>query len=275
MIDILMSTFNGGKYLKPQIDSILDQSFGEFRLIIRDDGSTDDTTSILEEYAGRDGRVHLAVDQCGNMGARRSFMRLLENSRSEYFMFADQDDVWLPEKISKSRDSLLRMAADLGNDKPLLVFTDLKVADENLEIFAPSLWRYQKLDPRISSDWRRLLAQNVVTGCTIMGNRMAAEAAIPFTLPYMIHDHWIAVNAAKSGRIAFLTEPTVIYRQHASNVEGGRRFDFRYALKKLPALAAKPREFRLSAGYFGDVSAAGIMARKLWLNLRRFSRQKY
>lgn len=273
MIDILMSTFNGGKYLRPQIDSILDQSFGEFRLIIRDDGSTDDTAGILEEYAGRDPRILLSKDQCGNLGVRQSFMKLLENSRSEYFMFADQDDLWLPEKISKSRDSILRMAAESGSGKPLLLFTDLMVAEENLEILAPSLWSYQKLDPRISLDWRRLLAQNVVTGCTVMGNRAAAEAALPFALPYMMHDHWIAVNAAKSGRIEFLAEPTVIYRQHTNNFEGGRRFGVGYALKKLPALAAKPSEFRHSAKHFGEVSAAGIMARKVWLNLSRFRRR--
>lgn len=269
MIEILMSTFNGGKYLRPQLDSILGQSFGEFCLIIRDDGSSDYTAEILQEYAARDERIRLFKDSRGNLGVRQSYMCLLESSIAEYFMLSDQDDVWLPEKISKSLAAVQKLEAEHGADLPILVFTDLMVADENVDIISPSLWQYQKLDPNISRNWRRLLAQNVVTGSTIMGNRAAAKAAIPFALPNMMHDHWIAVNSAKSGHIAFLAQPTVIYRQHAGNYEGGRRFAPRYALKKLPSIFTKVSNFKRSARHFGNVSASGIFARKVLLNLRR------
>lgn len=271
MIDILMSTYNGARFLKPQLDSILSQSYKDFRLIIRDDGSADDTMRILEEYAIREPRIRLSLDSIGKLGARQSFMKLIENAGADYFMLSDQDDVWLPEKIDKTRELMLKMEAKNGSEVPLLVFTDLTVTDENLETIDTSLWNYQKLDPLIYKNWRNLLAQNVVTGCAILGNRAAASASLPFALPEMMHDHWIAVNVAKYGRIEYLPEPTVLYRQHNRNVEGGKQFGIGYAAKRLPEFIQKIGERRRAAAHFGNITTLGIIVRKSLLNLRRFT----
>ncbi|MBK9164566.1 MAG: glycosyltransferase family 2 protein [Acidobacteria bacterium] len=264
-----MSTFNGERYLGEQVRSILDQSFAEFRLIVRDDGSTDRSVSITEEFCREDGRVTLLRDDDGNLGLRRSFMRLLAASDGQYFMFSDQDDVWLPDKIERSLEAIKKLEGSSDPNTPLLVFTDLKVVNEPLEAIDDSLWHYQRLRPEISQDWKRLLAQNVVTGCTILANRAAARAALPFALPEMMHDHWVAVNAAKHGKIGYISEPTVLYRQHSSNAEGGRDFGLKYAAGKSLGLRARTAFYKKAAAHFGDVSAAELMGLKAAENLKR------
>ncbi len=269
-----MSTFNGSRFIREQVDSILRQTHADFRLIIRDDGSVDDTTAILKEYASADGRVSVLensqANSQANLGARRSFMHLVSISEAPYFMLADQDDVWLPEKITKSFEKIEEMVRRYGEETPLLVFTDLQVVDENLNEIHPSLWKYQRLDPTISSSWRNLLAQNVVTGCTIIANEAARRAALPFAWPGMMHDHWIAVNAARSGHVGFLDETTVLYRQHAANVEGSKNFGVAYAADKTKGLRARFAEYQKAAAHFGGISVTGLMLRKINLNLKRF-----
>src|SRR5690606_6349887 len=135
MIDILMSTYNGAGYLAEQIDSILGSSFADFRLMIRDDGSVDDTPALIAEYTSADGRVSVVSDTLGNLGASASFMRLLELSSAPYFMFADQYDVWHPDKIERA---YMRITQDDSPRLPHIVFTDLSVVDEKLNPIAES-----------------------------------------------------------------------------------------------------------------------------------------
>mgnify|MGYP001253630738 FL=1 len=269
MIDILMSTFNGERYIGEQIRSILGQSFAEFRLAVRDDGSTDGTVAAIEEFRRGDERVTLLRDGEGNLGLRRSFMRLLGASEGEFFMFADQDDVWLPEKIERSLEAMKKIESSSDQNTPLLVFTDLKVVNEQLETIDDSLWRYQRLRPEISQDWKRLLAQNVVTGCTILANRAAARASLPFALPEMMHDHWVAVNTAKHGKIGYISEPTVLYRQHAANAEGSRDFGLKYAAGKSLGLGDRIEFYKKAVAHFGDVTAAELLRLKAAENLKR------
>lgn len=269
MIDILMSTFNGERYLGEQVRSILGQSFSEFRLVIRDDGSSDDTLALIEEFCREDERVTLLSDGEGNLGLRRSFMRLLEASEGEYFMFADQDDVWLPEKIERSIAAIKELEGSSAASEPLLVFTDLRVTNDRLETIDESLWHYQRLRPEISQDWKRLLAQNVVTGCTVLANRAAARASLPFVLPEMMHDHWVAVNAARHGKIGYINEPTVLYRQHAANAEGSRDFGLKYAAGKSLGLGERTEFYRKAAVHFGEVTALELLRLKAAENLKR------
>ena len=269
MIDILMSTYNGARFLTEQIDSILGSSFADFRLMIRDDGSVDDTPALLAEYASADGRISVVSDTLGNLGPAGNFMRLLELADAPYFMFADQDDVWLPDKIEAT---FHRLQQDQTPGRPHLVFTDLKVVDQALNAIADSFWSYQRLDPHITRDWRDLLAQNVVTGCTLIGNAAARDAALPFALPEMMHDHWVAVNAARRGSISYISEPTVLYRQHGENAEGGHRFSAKYAAGRTGSPLRRWRRYQRAARHFGGVSAAELAIRKIRLNFRRLFR---
>ncbi|NOT46609.1 MAG: glycosyltransferase family 2 protein [Acidobacteria bacterium] len=271
MIDIMMSTFNGARFLSEQIDSILSQDHAEFRLLVRDDGSSDDTIGILNAYASRDRRVVRLNDELGNLGASASFFVLIARSEANLLMLSDQDDAWLPDKISRTLDRMNDLIEQHGNETPLAVFTDLKVVDENLEVVNESFWEYQKLDPSISRDWRSLLAQNVVTGCTLMINRASKSAVLPCELSGMQHDHWIAAKIAKLGHIGFVAEPTVLYRQHGANVEGARKVDLFYLFSKMLKLPAAISAYRRTARTFGDISAARLIGKKLALNLKRLS----
>ncbi len=269
MIDILMSTYNGADFIGPQIESILAQYHRDFRLIVRDDGSTDGTLNEVERYAAADERVSIIHDYRGNLGVRGSFMSLVERSEAPYFMLADQDDVWGQGKIASSLTKINELQASFGDDVPLLVFTDLTVVESDLTVVDRSLWHYQRLDPSISQDWRDLLAQNVVTGSTIIANAAARRASLPFALEEMMHDHWIAVNVARSGHIAYLTTPTVLYRQHEENAEGARRAGGRYLAGNAGKLMRKKAFYRRAAAHFGGVRPRELFFRKVRLNLRR------
>lgn len=274
MIDILMSTFNGEAFLRPQLDSILGQEYADLRVLIRDDGSTDGTLSIVNEYAEKDARIAIVRDDAGNVKAYRSFIKLVERSDSPYFMFADQDDVWLPDKITKMMDRMSQIEAETGTDEPVVVFSDLKIVDEQLTVIDGSLWHFQQFDPNISRDWRSLLAQNVVLGCAMLANAKAREISLPCRLPDMYHDQWVAVNAAKYGRIDFIRESTILYRQHGDNHSGANRFSLGYALSRVPNFFKTLASYHESATVFGDVTAVGLMWRKFWLNVKRFNRRE-
>ncbi len=268
-----MSTYHGQEFLRPQVDSILSQDHRDIRLIVRDDGSTDATNTILNEYAERDDRITVITDDLGNLGAFASFMRLVEVSDAPYFMFADQDDVWLPEKISKMLAKMTELTDRHGSDNAIVVFSDLSIADEDLNLVDRSLWHYQQFDPNISGDWKHLLAQNVVLGCAMIANAGAREISLPYRLPDMPHDQWVAVNTAKYGQIAFISEPTILYRQHEQNHSGANSFRLKYALSRLPNFVRTIGEYRQAVKVFGGVTTMELILNKVRLNMRRFRKR--
>jgi glycosyltransferase involved in cell wall biosynthesis len=274
MIDVLLSTYNGEAHLRPQIDSILGQSFTDLRVLVRDDGSTDGTAAILMEYAERDERISVVSDYAGNLGAFSSFMKLTEYSTAPYFLFADQDDVWLPNKVELLIKRGREIEIENGSDIPVVVFSDLTIVDEELNVIDPSLWHFQQFDPNISRDWRSLLAQNVVLGCAMLANACAREKSLPYSLPDMPHDQWVALTAAKNGRIDFIREATILYRQHGNNYSGANQFDFHYALSRIPNFLNTIRVYHQAASLFRDVSTLELIRRKIMLNLRRFDRRE-
>ena len=265
-----MSTYNGADFIGPQLDSILGQSYSNFRLLIRDDGSEDDTVAIVNRYAAEDARIIQITGEPGNRGAPASFVSLIALSEASFFMLSDQDDVWLPDKITKTLDKMDDLTEVYGEGTPLCVFTDLIVVDKELGVIDPSFWHYQKLDPDICLNWKKLLSQNVATGCTLMANAAARSVVLPFVLDGMMHDHWIAANVAKYGKITYISDQTVLYRQHSRNVEGVKDFGPKYAFSKMPQLLKTVSFYRRAATSFGDVSAAQLHFNKIWLNIKRF-----
>ena len=270
MIDVLMSTYNGARFLGAQIESVLDQDHRDFRLLVRDDGSTDETVEILQKYAATDPRIKIVEDGHGNLRAFASFMKLVERSDAPYFMYADQDDVWLPGRISKLLAAIKAVEAESGPDTPAVVFSDLAIADEDLNVIGPSLWQFQQFDPNISRNWKHLLAQNVVLGCAMIANAAARKISLPYRLHDMPHDQWVAVNASRYGRIEFIRDATILYRQHGDNHSGANSFRLSYALERLPGLRLRLSEYRNAARIFEDVSVAELLWYKLRLNFRRF-----
>lgn len=219
-IDILLPTYNGEKYIKEQLDSILSQDYQKIRLLISDDCSKDNTVSILKEYEQKDSRIKVFLQE-ENLGVIRNIEFLLKQVQSDYYMLADQDDVWLSEKVSKSIEKLKEENADL-------VFGDLKVVDQNLQEIYPSFNDFMLLSDKIQkylSTNKLNYLYNCVTGCTILSKKSVIEKALPLpkNSKYMLHDHWIGLVASLHGKIAYLKEPYILYRQHGNNEVGAQK----------------------------------------------------
>lgn len=225
---ILASTYNGALFLPDMLASLADQTTADWHLLVRDDGSTDATLSILNNFSACfPDKVTVLNGDGPRLGPSASFSTLLERTQSPYIMLCDQDDVWFPDKIEKSMAAMLDAEQRYGSSTPLLVHTDLKVVDENLQPIADSFWSYQHLSPQLGSRLNRLLAQNVVTGCTVMINRALADLATPVPDKAIMHDWWLALVAAAFGNVIYLNEPTILYRQHGKNSVGAKQWGVR------------------------------------------------
>lgn len=216
-IDVLLATYNGEKYLKEQIDSILNQTYSNIRLVISDDCSKDNTREIIKEYEEKDDRV-ISYFHEKNLGYVKNFEFLLTKVENEIYMLSDQDDVWLPTKIEHTYNKMVETNADL-------VFTDLEVVDENLKIMYPSFNDYMKLSRKIKkykNNYRLQYLYNCVTGCTLMSKKKFLDMILPIPTQskYAIHDTWIATAIANNGTVEYLDEKTILYRQHGNNQVG-------------------------------------------------------
>lgn len=239
-LDILLATYNGEAYLQEQLDSLLNQDFRDWRLLVRDDGSSDETAEILEAYASKfSHRIRVVPNHGANLGIIGNFSELMRNSDAEYFMFCDQDDLWLPEKVRLTLKKMKEMEAACGPGIPLLVHTDLRIVDASLDPVVDSGHRFQQIDPVKGDTLSRLLVQNIATGCTIMMNRALRDLALPIPGAALMHDHWLSLVAACFGKIAYLPRPTLLYRQHGGNKVGAQGWSPGYAVRlllQLPAL---------------------------------------
>jgi glycosyltransferase involved in cell wall biosynthesis len=220
-IDILLATYNGAAFLGEQLASLEAQTHRNWRLLARDDGSDDGTPEILEAFRARHpDRVVVVRDGEGNLGVVANFSRLMELSDAPYAAFCDQDDVWVADKLELSLAKMRELERQHGADVPLLVFTDLTVVDEDLDVIHPSFWKYANLLPQRCGELNRLLLQNVVTGCATLMNRPLVTKSLPIPEQAVVHDWWVALVVVLFGKAGYISRPTVMYRQHARNVIG-------------------------------------------------------
>jgi glycosyltransferase involved in cell wall biosynthesis len=218
-IEILLSTYNGSAYLDALLESIFGQDYDDWSLLIRDDGSTDTTRDIVNVWRQNHADKIIIIDEHvgDNVGAVRSFSRLLEQSSAPYVMFADQDDVWLPEKVRITFEAMRRQESKSDAARPVLVHTDLTIVDEDLRVLSKSLWNYQGVVPGRNPKLSRIMVENCAWGCTTMLNRslVTTLGSIPPDATY--HDWWIALVAAAFGDIVAVHEQTILYRRHEQN----------------------------------------------------------
>ena len=227
-IDVLLATYNGEKYLKEQLDSILNQTYKNINLIISDDCSTDSTREILKQYEQKDNRITLYMQE-KNLGYVKNFEFLLSKVQSKIYMLSDQDDIWLKDKIKKTYNKLIETNSDL-------VFTDLEVVDENVNTIYPSFNDYMLLSRKIKkyhNDYRLQYLYNCITGCTLMSKKEFLNEIIPIPTDskYVIHDTWIGLVVALKGKIEYLEDKTIKYRQHGNNQVGTDKLSHKF--KKL------------------------------------------
>lgn len=224
MIDILMATYNGEAYLNEQLKSIENQTWKRWRLTVCDDGSTDGTWDILEQFQRRIGedRVVILKNNPPTGSAKKNFIQMIQACQGEYMMCCDQDDVWHPDKIEKTFRRMYRMEKRYGKELPLMVHTDLRVVDAELKELHPSFHAYMNL--RTDGKLNYELTQNQVTGCTMMINRYLQAYVQPVKNleAIVMHDHWLALTALVFGKLSYLNQATIDYRQHCDNSVGAQ-----------------------------------------------------
>lgn len=270
MITILLSTYNGAKYLEQQLQSLFNQQGVNFKILVRDDGSTDETIDILNKWQDKN---KLCWYSGINLGPALSFLDLLKEAPdSDFYAFCDQDDIWLPNK--------LRVAVESLKDKitPSLYFSQTQLVDESLNILPT-----KKINPLCVLEEGAV--SNYVTGCTVVINNRLRSEVVSYQPSYLtMHDSWIyLVCLCLDGYIHFDSDPNILYRQHSNNVIGLRRSrwsEFKRHLSRARGKKAHQRSLtakELLNGYQSKMSKSKIcflnmlanynVSIKLWLQL--------
>jgi len=196
--------------------------------------------------------IHISRNET-NMGVTLNFLNAIIKTTSEYIMLCDQDDVWKKDKIARTLKRMKQMEVQFGKDMPVAVFTDAYVTDSRLNIIHESFFRSGRLNPGLT-DLPHMLMENKLIGCTVMINGAVRKILQSKPLPKhaRYHDGWLGLIAASFGKISFIPEPTLFYRQHEGNVVGNRGFyayiidrisNLRKQKEALTALQAQAREF--------------------------------
>jgi len=266
---ILLATYNGERYISEQIVSLLSQSYQDFKIFISDDRSTDNTFSIINDYANKHPGKIIAKQNDTNTGsAKLNFLRMMVEYKDDYVMLCDQDDIWLPDKVEKSLNKIKAMEEEFGKGTPVLVHTDLTVVDENLNIIASSYAKMSNKDFSLTT-LNFAVTMNNVAGCTAIYNRALAELIQEVPGFFVMHDWWLSLTAAVFGKIGSLNEPAVLYRQHGENEKGAKKvlspkYMF-YVLSNLKTMRAMIEDSYKQAGMFVEIYRDIVNEEKLGL----------
>ena len=226
LIDILMATYNGERFVGEQIESIQAQTYGNWRLLVSDDCSSDGTLDVVCRYAAEDERIRIVSEDVRYGGAKENFFALMSKTDAPYAMFCDQDDVWLPEKIEKSLTAVALKELEIGDNFPVALYTDMTVVDAGLCTLADSFLD-QERKKYLNGDLHGFLSISGAAGCTMLFNRTLVDVVGcgNFSAALM-HDWWLAIVASSCGALIYFDEPTVLYRQHGDNELGADSYSF-------------------------------------------------
>jgi rhamnosyltransferase len=223
----MMATYNGGEYIREQIDSIISQTWNNWKLLIRDDGSSDHTISIIKEFVDKDNRISLTENHSDYHGWQRNFQQLILQSSNEadYYMFCDQDDIWKPNKIEVFVDEM-KIIEQSSNSKAVIVYGDMEIIDESGKVTQNSFNSIYNMKLKHSTD--SFFSQRIY-GCNMMINSVlmnqAKKTLADQTYSDLCHDGFIAkVTAATDGVIHFIDIPYMQYRRYGGNATGNQEF---------------------------------------------------
>lgn len=235
-VAILMMCYNGTAFLPDLVASLQRQTYPNWLLYVQDDLSTDDTPHYLRQLSAQDARIIL-LENKRKLGAMHGFMDLLTRVEAQYYMFCDQDDVWLPNKIEVTLQRMLTAEQQEGEGVPLVVHTDLTVVDRALDEMAPSFWQMSRIAPALLRTFDEQAGHNLCTGCTMLLNRAAREVSKNYSCHTLMHDAWVALCVLKhNGHIYEIDQPTILYRQHGNNTLGAHDIRTHYVTKRLKQL---------------------------------------
>lgn len=205
MISVCMAVYNGERYLRQQLASILVQLAADDEIIVVDDGSSDGTMDLVR--ALHDPRIRLHANP-GNLGVLRTFERAIAEARGEIIFLSDQDDVWLPGKVSRF------LQAFGSNPGIVLVISDAQVIDAGGQLLAASFFQERG---GFAAGWLRNLAKNRYLGCAMAFRSSLKEVVLPLPRDIPMHDMWIGILASLRGSVKYIAEPLTAYRRHLSN----------------------------------------------------------
>ncbi|MDD3895151.1 MAG: glycosyltransferase family 2 protein [Syntrophomonadaceae bacterium] len=242
-VQVILSTYNGEKYLRELLNSLLAQVYPNTNILIRDDGSKDGTTDILHVYKDL---PNIEIIFGENIGAINSFFELLKMvaEDTDYIAFCDQDDVWMKDKVSRA---VFDLEKKVPCQIPGMCFSRYAIVDENLQVLG-----YSEI-PKRGPSFENALVQNIATGCTVMINKQARLRIIE-ELPREVrmHDWWIYQVVSALGIVIYDPVPSILYRQHSSNIVGAKASSWgkwmnrlkRFAKRgRLPLVTEQAREF--------------------------------
>lgn len=214
LISIAMATYNGEKYLREQLDSILNQTYKNIEIIICDDNSSDDTVKIINEYKNVDTRISLYINQ-ENKGYVKNFEQAISLCSGDYIALCDQDDIWLPEKLEILLNEI---------DSNSVIHSDAQLIDGNGNKIADS-WTDYYNKAKESNFMYYIFGENNITGCTCMIRKEIIDILLPFPNEFKFHDMWIALIGYGNGGIKYLDRQLMQYRLHADNVIGANKIN--------------------------------------------------
>lgn len=217
MVSIAMTTYNGEKFLREQIDSILAQTIQDFELVVCDDGSKDSTIEILEEYQHSDKRIKIYKNE-SNLGFKNNFEKAISLCDGEYIALCDQDDIWSPNHLEILKDAIKDKILACGN---------AELIDKDGNSLGTTFWEQEAFDSVPSSDLGKaksiLLFRGSYQGAAMMIKRQIVKTALPIPEKYTFHDSWLALVACFCGGIACVDIPILKYRRIEESVTGMRK----------------------------------------------------
>ena len=239
-----MPTFNGVLYLEDQLASIFGQRLCPDQVLIRDDGSSDGTQELIQKLSNRYGEWLKVLPGGENLGCTANVNKLLESSTAQYIALADQDDVWLPSKLEVALKAIRSIENYKEEIIPSLVHTDLHLTDAWLKPYGCTYIQQQLINPKANrpSD---IALTNIATGCTILFNKKLLSIALPIPKEAPVHDWWLALVASAHGRIHFIPDSSILYRQHSQNTIGAKKIGFSYWFERFLQFVSSPS----SGGY--------------------------
>jgi len=245
-VDIALGLYNAGPYLDEFLSSLDKQTFTNWRLVVRDDGSSDNSLEKIRAWALKNQRpLKIIEDLLGNLKVVNNFSTCLSSTEAPYVMLADQDDVWFPHKIDDAITLIKRIESESPIDTPIAVYCDLQVVDADLNVIYHSMLSMQQQDKRRVPNLPQLLSQNVAPGCSMIVNRALLTTALPIPKEAAMHDWWLMLIAQSFGRIGHITRPGIAYRQHGSNQVGAKQGNLFSLSKEVLRSGLTPYLFRL------------------------------
>ena len=263
-VAVLLASYNGGKYIAEQLESLYNQSYEDLCCYIHDDGSDDETVEIINRFCKQypDKFIFLGSDKTG--GAASNFFMLIKTVEAPYYLFCDQDDVWESDKVQMEINRIKEIEKQYPGQE-ILVHTDVCVVDERLGTISNSHYSLLNQNP-VCSNPLQIIASNTVIGATAMFNRILRDTALKALTPKkpMLHDWLLALICSMTGIISYIDIPTVKYRQHGNNEVGAhvRENTFQKAWRRIREadISAFVKEHKSREVLRRNIAAAAVNA---------------